>query len=1126
MGDLESQPQRGSFNDFVGRERELGELRAGLDDALAGRGRLFLISGEPGIGKTRLGEEISRDAAARGMRVMWGRCWEGGGAPAYWPFIQVLRALVEGVPANDLVAKLGPHAHEIARILPEFYPVPAPESSSPHLDPEQARFRIFDSVATLLKNSARASPLLLVLDDLHEADQPSLLMLRFLARELRDSRILVIGTYREAEVKRSHDLSRLIGELAHEGCQTLMQGLTEDEVAQFIEHSAGKRAEAELVSSLHQATGGNPLFVEAIVRLLIAERDPLDSKVLTAGKFRIPQSVRESIHRQLAGLRPRAQSMLSCAAAIGNDFEAEVLRRAVELPPDEILDLLDEAKEAGVVGEIDPPRGEYRFSHSLIRGAIYEELRTTDRLRLHRLIGETLEQLHGSNPQPYLAQLAHHFRQAGTKDKAINYSIRAGHAAYAVFAYEEAAAHWKAALEIAGEFGAEPARRADLLVRLGDELLSPGIKAVEYLEAAAPIYEGLGDHDRAAEVHSRLGLYLSGPNLGARDVRRAMEHFRKAEAQIGNRPELSSAGLFYARKAAACIWARRIDEGIAAAGCAMDIGDRTGDGAAKAFGACLLAGFLISRGSVAKGLELSNLARTISNPIDDTMLGSTVAWTGGLNYLGLDDPREAQVWFARELSLPRTARSAPRRAILHLMMVLACADAGDLLEARQHLAHLAQLGSEAPSPLAFVDGDWESANEQLTKSFESANATADRQGESIAAFGLARLHRVRGEFVRAREAAEHALSIATETGDVWYELRVRPELSLILEAAGQAREAIPNLERCREILAGGEDWRGLVGGVARAEAVVAAAEASYEDADTQFERAIASYRCYGLPWEEAETLRCWGRALMAAGQSDRAIDKFDAAIEIYRSHGAGARWIERVELDRKGAPSAHTAEPPPASGSAQHDNGVAAREAAGSYSFRREAEYWSIVYEGQSFRLKDSKGLAYIAHLLRHPAKEFHVIELANVISGGEQLAAPAPRDEMWDLRMSPGLGDAGAMLDPAAKAVYKQRLDELREELEEAREFNDPGRAEKADKEIEFLSHELARAVGLSGRDRKAASHAERSRVKVTKAIRVALSHIASASPALAHHLEATIKTGEFCVYSPEPRASVPWQL
>src|ERR1700689_4070568 len=192
--------RQSSHNAFVGRERELAELRAGLDDVSAGRGRLFLLSGEAGIGKTRLAEEISDDASARGMRVVWGRCWEGGGAPAYWPFIQILRACVEGLDAEHLKALLGSGASEIARLIPEIkLSLPLLEEAKATTDSESARFLLFDSVATLLKNVAGGRPLVLVLDDLHDADQPSLQMLRFIARAAKDVSLLMIGTYRDAE---------------------------------------------------------------------------------------------------------------------------------------------------------------------------------------------------------------------------------------------------------------------------------------------------------------------------------------------------------------------------------------------------------------------------------------------------------------------------------------------------------------------------------------------------------------------------------------------------------------------------------------------------------------------------------------------------------------------------------------------------------------------------------------------------------------------------------------------------------------------------------------------------------------------------------------------------------------
>src|SRR5580704_7906551 len=191
--------QSSSQNAFVGRERELAELRAGLDDVSASHGRLFLLSGEPGIGKTRLAEEISRDAAVRGIRVVWGRCWEGGGAPAYWPFIQILRACVEGVDAEHLKALLGSGASEIARLIPEIkLALPSLEEAKRVTGSESAQFLLFDAVATLLKNVARTGPLLIVIDDLHDADQPSLQILRFVARAAKDTRILIIGTYRDA----------------------------------------------------------------------------------------------------------------------------------------------------------------------------------------------------------------------------------------------------------------------------------------------------------------------------------------------------------------------------------------------------------------------------------------------------------------------------------------------------------------------------------------------------------------------------------------------------------------------------------------------------------------------------------------------------------------------------------------------------------------------------------------------------------------------------------------------------------------------------------------------------------------------------------------------------------------
>jgi len=193
---------------FVGREREMDELRAGFEDALSGRGRVLMLVGEPGIGKTRTAEELVTYARLRKAQVLWGRCYEGEGAPAYWPWVQAIRSYVHDRDPKVLLSEMGSGAADIAQIVSEVRDrlpgLPAP----PSLDPEQARFRLFDGITTFLKNATKGEPLVLVLDDLHWADKPSLLLLQFLARELRGARLLVIGTYRDIELGRQHPLAK------------------------------------------------------------------------------------------------------------------------------------------------------------------------------------------------------------------------------------------------------------------------------------------------------------------------------------------------------------------------------------------------------------------------------------------------------------------------------------------------------------------------------------------------------------------------------------------------------------------------------------------------------------------------------------------------------------------------------------------------------------------------------------------------------------------------------------------------------------------------------------------------------------------------------------------------------
>src|SRR3972149_2906838 len=390
---------------FVGRGKGMDELRAGLEDALSGRGRLLMLVGEPGIGKTRTSEEVATYAGLRNAQVLWGRCYEGEGAPAYWPWVQVVRPYVHDRDPAALMSEMGPGAADIAQVVSEVRErlpgLPAP----PSLEPEQARFRLFDGITTFLKNASKGQPVVLVLDDLHWADKPSLLLLQFLARELRGARLMVLGTYRDVELGRQHPLSQTLGELGREGLsqRILLRGLTQRDVARFIEITSGVKPPEALVEAVYQETEGNPFFVNEIVRLLVADGRLEKPEEVVSWSVTIPQGVREVAGRPLAHLSEECNRVLTIGSVIGREFGLRLLEKVSEVKGDRLVEALEEAMGARVIAELPRTTDQYWFSHVLIRETLYEELSTTRRVRLHRQIGEALEELDAEGNLPPLA---------------------------------------------------------------------------------------------------------------------------------------------------------------------------------------------------------------------------------------------------------------------------------------------------------------------------------------------------------------------------------------------------------------------------------------------------------------------------------------------------------------------------------------------------------------------------------------------------------------------------------------------------------------------------------------------------------------------------------------------------
>jgi eukaryotic-like serine/threonine-protein kinase len=534
MADLD--PIRGRET-FVGRSRELAEICAGIDGAAAGRGALFTLAGEPGVGKSRLAQEAASHARAQGARVVWGRCWEHGGAPPYWPWAQVLRGLARTAEPAQLANWIGTGAAEISQIVPELREqIGAPDLPGATLGmPEQARFRLFESLIAFFGKAAETQPLLLVLDDLHAADPTSLLMLVAFSRQVRGMRATAIGTYRALEVRQMPEHAALIAQAEREGVAFPLFGLDEGAIGKFIESAWGVSASSALVRRLHSMTEGNPFFLNEVLRQMASEGRLASDASSVPTRLTIPRGVIEFIRGLIQPLAEDARNVLDIASVIGRDFHLNRVEAASGKPRETVTDLLDQAASLELVHEAPGAPGRYSFRHALIREALYDALPAAKRRRLHRDVAEAIRGLNAPR-EPY-AEIAYHYCQSaspGDADAAIEYSRQAARTAEKSLAYEEAAQHLSNAIEsLALKRAGDDPFQAELLCDLGEAQVKTGdlAEARKTCLRAADIARRVGRPDLFARAVLAPGRVLS--NSGVTD-QNLVQQLNEARAMLGD----------------------------------------------------------------------------------------------------------------------------------------------------------------------------------------------------------------------------------------------------------------------------------------------------------------------------------------------------------------------------------------------------------------------------------------------------------------------------------------------------------------------------------------------------------------------------------------------------------------
>jgi class 3 adenylate cyclase/tetratricopeptide (TPR) repeat protein len=496
---------------FVGREVERADLQRLLDQTVRGRGTLVMIGGEPGVGKTRLAEELLLEARQRGVLALTGHCYEMEGAPPYIPFVEMLEATARIVPREAFREALGDAAPEVAKLMPELRRL-FPDIGAPlELPPEQERRYLFNGVQEYLERAARVQPLFLVWEDLHWADDATLLLLQHIAQRLREMPMFIVGTYRDVELDVARPLARTLQELTRQRLahDLALKRLPEAEVATMLRALSGQEPPASLVKAVYRETEGNPFFVEEVFKHLAEDGKLFDAQGhwrsdLSIGELEVPRGVRLVIGQRLERVCPECRGVLTTAAVIGRGFSFEVLETLGDVDADALLDAIDEAERAHLITcTAGGPEARFAFAHELIRQTLVSSLSLPRRQRLHLRVAEAIEKTYARALEEHAGDLAHHFYQAGAAaepEKTVRYLTLAGEQAMAAAAFEDALGHYQRALSLQPD---EDRRgRAGLLHKRGLALRSLGRweEAMADWREALDIYEELGDTERVGRM--------------------------------------------------------------------------------------------------------------------------------------------------------------------------------------------------------------------------------------------------------------------------------------------------------------------------------------------------------------------------------------------------------------------------------------------------------------------------------------------------------------------------------------------------------------------------------------------------------------------------------------------------
>ncbi|MCX6020975.1 MAG: AAA family ATPase [Chloroflexi bacterium] len=925
---------------LVGRTDELAFLAAQYQAAAAGSGRLVLLRGPAGVGKTRLIEELAGQARRQGAVFLEGRYVREGATP-YMAWIEALRPAIAAFKEDDLRFAVGPVLADLAELFPELAALagssggPAGGAPVRALTPDERRLRLFDGLAGLLRSLARRTPVVLLLDDLQWA--PSLTILTYVARGLADSAVLTVGAYRDHDVIDQPHVLREVADLRRlrQTAALTLTPLSEQETEQLVGHFFGAEPASVLCPPVYRRTRGNPFFIEEVLRSL-AEQGKVapaadEWEVKDVAGIGIPESVYAVIGERTARLGDNAPEILEQASVLGMEFPLHVLSSLTEAPNDRLGPVIERAVAARLLLDRSTPEEErYAFADDQVQEALYDALPSPRRRRYHQRAGKVLESHFAGRLDHGLEELARHFAAAGDSERAAVYAMQAGRKAERLFVWPQAHTYYASALGTLDALGGHEAQRAELCELLGALCYTSGIegaKAGEFLGRALTLHEAAGNNQRAAGVHAMIGLaYLAGSHYAARRTDLAADHLGRACTLLASGPPTPALATAQARLAIAQLALVEVQAGRQSAELAAALAARLGDPSALAEAWTALGSALVWAGAVEDGLAMLERAWLLveGQPLPLPVQRDALALNGIILAACLKEPHLGKLWADRVAGAEQqTAMGrlwAPRYLVdVHALSGEHAAAERLLMSLRDQWAGLGEpefaQQRAAMGLLLLRRGEWDQARTLLEAAHQWGGASHYAWFVMTTELRLGELFIETGAFAAAQEQLRVALTTARAGGCVLVELSILAALARAETSLCQFDAAELHIAEAYALLRRGGSWGGLYGDVALAEAVTQAAQGRRREADTCFAQAAAAFQQRRLLWDEAKVSYEWGCSLVRASRlpdgvpgenverKTRAGTLLGKALEMWETMGArplAEKCRQQMSLTNKG----------------------------------------------------------------------------------------------------------------------------------------------------------------------------------------------------------------------------------